>query len=142
MLDSMVKEGREQSSSQLPSDKVDPRGILSARWDLVFRSGGLAIIAGMSTISRKLCGGHHIAASYFPPLVGFDCGVGHCDVCRQAWLKLVWIVQGTLLSELFQRFLSLPRVDIDSTWGYAIAVVLQLDGSLVGVGSQQKVTLG
>ena len=64
------------------------------------------------------------AASYLPPLGFFIAGVRHCEVCREAWLTVVWFVQGCILPLLVERILSLPRAD--ESWGIAIAMAVQL----------------
>jgi hypothetical protein len=76
-----------------------------------------------SIISRKLAIGSIVVASYLPPLVGFICGVGHCEVCRQAWLKMVWMVQGIIIPVFLTNLLRLPHAD--ETWGLVIAILIQ-----------------
>jgi hypothetical protein len=92
--------------------------------------------------SSKLAAACVFAASYLPPLVGFVYGVGHCDTCRQAWIKLVWIVQGALIPFLLTNFLRLPRVD--ETWGLILAIAIQLAwlASWTWLASRSKIALG
>ncbi len=79
-----------------------------------------------TTISRKLAVASVFAASYLPPLVGFICGVGHCEVCRQSWFKVVGIVQGIIVAQLLDHLLDLPRIDIDSFVGIWLAIAIQI----------------
>jgi hypothetical protein len=65
-------------------------------------------------------------ASYLPPLVGFVYGVGHCETCRQAWIKLVWIVQGALIPLFFKNLLRLSLPPADQAWGIALAIAVQI----------------
>jgi hypothetical protein len=80
----------------------------------------MADMSSPSLISRKLAIGSIFVASYLPPLVGFICGVGHCDTCRQAWLKVVWIVQGAVLS-----YLTVTR-NIDHLSGMMAPILIQI----------------
>ena len=60
-----------------------------------------------------------LVVSYLPPMVGLAIGIGHCETCRDAWLKFVWILHGTIIC-----FLS--RIDASNYIGLAWAVFLQL----------------
>lgn len=91
--------------------------------------------------SSKLATACVFAASYLPPLVGLIYGVGHCDTCRQMWMKVVWIVQGAIIPLIFTNLFRLPRVD--ETWGIVLAIAVQI-AWLVGwtwLGSRSKVWL-
>lgn len=79
-----------------------------------------------TTISARWAAASIAVASYLPPLVGLALGVGHCDVCRQAWLKLVGIVHGTIIPLAGHSLLRIPRIDADSYIGLGLAIAVQV----------------
>ncbi len=96
----------------------------------------------LSSIPSKLAVSVILVVSYLPPLVGFVYGVGHCDTCRQAWVKAVWIIQGAIIPVFFTNLLHLPH--LDKAWSVALAIAIQI-AWLAGwtwLASQSKVWLG
>ena len=78
----------------------------------------------MLSHSWKLAAVVIFAVSYVPPLMGLVIGIGHCKTCREAWLTVVWKVQGLLSYDLLRALFNLPHSDtLAVPWPVVLQVV-------------------